>query len=165
MTDGVVVLREGRVVQTGGVAEVFSRPADEAAAIATGDVNVVPVSIRGTLVESAIGAWDVASPPFQGSGVALVRPHEFAIAAPGEDSDFVFGIEEAGFHEGRWVARGFVTGGVALRVSLPASAAVHKGRLLPLRYDPSRFRLISRDLPPQQPTVPTDVVPPMRETR
>jgi ABC-type sugar transport system ATPase subunit len=164
-TDSVVVLRDGRVVQSGSIAEVFSRPADEAAAIATGEVNVVPVSIRGTLVESAMGAWDVASPPFQGSGVALVRPQDFAIAGPGEDSDFVFGIEEAGFHDGQWIARGFLTGGVFLRVALPASASVHKGRLLPLRYDPSRFRLISRDLPAPQPTVPTDVVPPLRESR
>lgn len=165
LTDSVVVLREGRVVQTGGVAEVFAQPVDDAAAIATGEVNVVPVTIRGTLVESAIGAWDVAAPPFQGSGVALMRPHDFAIAAPGEDSDFVFGIEEAGFHDGRWIARGFLTGGVSLRVALPAAAKVHKGRLLPMRYDPARFRLIPRDLPSAQPTVPTGVIPLLRDSR
>jgi ABC-type sugar transport system ATPase subunit len=165
LTDNVVVLRDGRVVQSGSIAEVFAQPVDEAAAIATGEINVMPVSIRGTLVESAIGAWDVAHPPFQGSGVALIRPHDFEIASAGEDSDFVFGIEEAGFHDGRWMARGFLTGGVSLRVALPAGANVHKGRLLPLRYDPSRFRLIPRDLPEPVPTVPTNVVPPLRESR
>ena len=164
-TDQVVVLDEGAVVQQGNAAQVFARPESEAAAIATGAVDIVPVTIRGTTVESVIGAWEVDPPPFQGSGVALVRPADFAPARPGEDSDFVFGVEEAGFADGRWIARGMLTGGVTLRVELPAGAAVHKGRLMALRYDPARFRLLPRAMKPLQATVPTDVVPPMAETR
>jgi ABC-type sugar transport system ATPase subunit len=147
LTDAVLVLDKGRVIQSGGIAEVFARPVDEAAAIATGEVNVIPVSIRGTTVESPIGAWELESPPFQGAGVALLRPQDFAIAAKGEDSDFVFSIEEAGFHDGVWIARGLISGGLSLRVALPAEAAVHKGRLLALRYGPSfaggRYSLIA----------------------
>jgi putative spermidine/putrescine transport system ATP-binding protein len=165
MTDTIVVLDDGRVVQSGNAAAVFAHPIDEAAAIATGDVNVVPVTIRGTVVESVIGAWDVAEPPFQGSGVALARPHDFEVAKAGEDSDFVFGIEEAGFSEGRWLARGMLTGGVTLRVALPAGANVHKGRLMALRYDPSRFTLVAKNLAALQPTIPTDVVPLLRDSR
>ena len=102
----------------------------------------MPIVIRGNAVESVIGAWEVLDPPFQGSGVALARPEDFLVAAPGEESDLIFGIEEAGFVEGRWLARGVLTGGIMLRVSLPGSTAVHKGRLLALRYDPARFRLL-----------------------
>ncbi|HEX8252211.1 MAG TPA: ATP-binding cassette domain-containing protein [Thermoanaerobaculia bacterium] len=164
-SERVVVLNEGRVVQSGHAAQVFARPADDAAAIATGDVDIIPITVRGNLVESVIGAWDVDPPPFQGSGVALVRPSDFAPPRPGEDSDFVFGVEEAGFADGRWIAHGMLSGGVTIRVELPREANVHKGRLMALRYDPSRFRLLPRELAPLQPTVPTDVVPPMRETR
>ena len=164
-TDRVVVLHEGNVVQSGVAAEVFARPASDAAAIATGDVDVIPVVVRGNTVESVIGAWEVDPPPFQGSGVALVRPSDFTPPAPGEDSDFVFGVEEAGFAGGRWIAHGMLTGGVRLRVELPREANVHKGRLMALRYDPARFRLLPRELAPLQPTVPTDVVPPLGETR
>jgi ABC-type sulfate/molybdate transport systems ATPase subunit len=164
-TDQVVVLSEGRVVQSGVAAEVFARPANDAAAIATGDVDVIPVVVRGNTVESVIGAWEVDPAPFQGSGVALVRPSDFAPPKAGEDSDFVFGVEEAGFAGGRWIAHGMLTGGVRIRVELPRDASVHKGRLMALRYDPARFRLLPRELAPLQPTVPTDVVPPMRETR
>ncbi|MDQ3282523.1 MAG: ATP-binding cassette domain-containing protein [Acidobacteriota bacterium] len=164
-TDQVVVFGGGTVVQTGSAAEVFARPVDDAAAIATSDVDVIPITIRGNIVESVIGAWEVAAPPFQGSGVALVRPSDFTPAARGEDSDFVFGVEEAGFANGRWIAHGMLSGGVMLRVELPREASVHKGRLIALRYDPSRFQLIARELAPLQPTVPTDVVPPMSETR
>lgn len=164
-TDRIVVLDEGRVVQSGGAAEIFATPLNEASAIATGELDAIPVTIRGTTVESVIGAWDVAEPSFQGSGVALVRPGDFSIAPPGEDSDLVFGVEEAGFANGRWIARGLLSGSIALRVELPAGTNVHKGRLLALRYDPSRFRLLPRETAPRQTTVPTDVVPPLRETR
>jgi ABC-type Fe3+/spermidine/putrescine transport system ATPase subunit len=164
-TDRVVVLSEGRLVQSGLTSEIFSQPVDDAAAIATGDVDVIPVTIRGNVVESVIGAWEVDPPPFQGSGVALVRPSDFTPPAKGEDSDFVFGVEEAGFADGRWIAHGMLTGGVTIRVELPRDTAVHKGRLMALRYDPKRFRLLPRELAELQPTVPTDVVPPMRDTR
>jgi ABC-type sugar transport system ATPase subunit len=164
-SDQVVVLDEGRVAQVGTAAEVFAHPVSEAAAIATGEADVVPITIRGNTVESVIGAWELASPPFQGSGIAIVRPSDFALAEKGEDSDLIFGVEEAGFAGGRWIARGVLSGNVTLRVELPASASVHKGRLLALRYDPSRFTLLPREMAPLQPTVPTDVVPPLRETR
>ena len=143
LTDSVVVLENGAVVQQGSAASVYARPATAAAAAATGEVNAIPVVIRGNSVESAIGGWEHADPPFQGSGVALARPEDFAVAAAGEESDLIFGIEEAGFIEGRWLARGVLTGGVILKVSLPAWTAVHKGRLLALRYDPARFRLLA----------------------
>lgn len=164
-TDAVLVLRDGRVVQSGAAAEVFGHPADEAAAMATGQADEIPISIRGSEVHSVIGSWEVDPPPFQGSGVALVRPADFAPARAGEDSDFVFGVEEAGFANGRWIARGMLSGGVTLRVELPADVAMHKGRLLAMRYDPRRFTLLPRAQEPPQTSVPTDVVPPMRETR
>jgi len=114
----VLVLEDGRVVQHGGVAEVFGEPASEAAAIATGAADTIPITIRGTTVDSVIGSWEIADPPFQGSGVAIVRPADFVPAGAGEDSDVIFGIEEAGFAEGRWIARGMLTGGVKLQIEL-----------------------------------------------
>jgi ABC-type Fe3+/spermidine/putrescine transport system ATPase subunit len=161
----VAVLRDGQIVQHGSSAHIHARPADEAAAHATGAVNIVPINIRGGLVESPIGSWEIGSAPFQGTGVALVRPEEFSVAAPGQDSDLIFGIEEASFAEGRWLATGFVTGGLALRVALPPGTEIHKGKLLPLRYDGSRFRVIRREGPGPAPGVPTDIVPPLGETR
>jgi ABC-type Fe3+/spermidine/putrescine transport system ATPase subunit len=161
----VVVLDHGRVVQEASVAELYADPSTEAVAAATGDVNVVPVTIRGNVVESVIGAWDVAHPPFSGSGIALIRPDDFSVPPPGEDSDLIFGVEEASFQDGRWLATGMLSGSVMLRVSLPAGARVHKGKLLALRYDPARIRLIRREMQPLQPTIPTDVVPPLAESR
>lgn len=164
-TDRIVVLDQGRVVQSGGAAEIFANPINDAAAVATGEFDLIPITIRGNSVESVIGFWEVPEAPFQGSGVALVRPTDFTQTKPGEDSDLVFGVEEAGFANGRWIARGLLSGAISLRIELPAAANVHKGRLLALSYDPSRFRLLPRETEARQTTVPTDVVPPMRETR
>lgn len=164
-TDRLVVLHDGRIVQSGSAAELFAHPRDEAAAIATGEADAIPITIRGTAVESVIGAWEIDPPPFQGDGVALVRPADFAPAARGEDSDLIFGVEEAGFSAGRWIARGVLSGGVTLRVELPSGLDVHKGRLLALRYDPARFTLLPRARESLQTSVPADAVPPMRETR
>ena len=141
-TDRVVVLDGGRVVQEGVPSEIYGDPRSEAAAMATGDVNVVPVTIRGNVVESVIGSWDIDAPRFQGSGVALVRPGDFVLAGPGEESDLIFGVEEASFYGGAWHVRGLLSGAFLLRVTLPGGIAIHKGKLMALRYDATRFRLL-----------------------
>jgi ABC-type sugar transport system ATPase subunit len=142
LCDRVVVLDRGRVVQEGVPSHVFGAPASEAAAMALGDVNVIPIEIRGGVVTSSIGSWESAS--FEGAGIALARPDDFVIAKKGEDSDLIFGVEEASFRDGRWHLRGFLTGGLILRIAVPRDTAVHKGKLFPLRYDPARFRLLPR---------------------
>jgi len=143
LCDRVVVLDAGRVVQEGVPSHVFGAPRSVAAAMATGDVNVIPIEIRGRTVTSPIGAWELDAPPFEGPGVALARPDDFAVAARGEDSDLIFGIEEASFRDGRWLLSGILTGGLILRVVVPRDLAVHKGKLLALRYDPARFLHLS----------------------
>ncbi len=143
-TDRVIVIDAGRVIQDGTFSQVYREPVSVAAAQATGDVNLVPVTVRGKSVESVIGNWDVAEPPFQGEGTAAIRPEEFEVAAKGEESDVIFGIEEATFHGDRWRATGILTGNVSLTVSLPRETAVHKGRLLALRYNPKRIKLLPR---------------------
>ena len=54
----------------------------------------------------------------------------------------IFAVEEASFYGGAWHVRGILTGAVMLHLTLPSDAAVHKGKLLALRYDPARFRLL-----------------------
>jgi ABC-type sulfate/molybdate transport systems ATPase subunit len=141
LADRLAVLDRGRVVQEGLASEVYASPVNAAAAMATGEVNLIPVTIRGNEVESPIGAWNVDAAPFQGDGVALVRPDAFAVAATGEESDLIFSVEEASFHDGRWHLSGLLRATLILRVTLPGEVTVHKGKLLALRYDARRFTL------------------------
>jgi ABC-type sugar transport system ATPase subunit len=142
-TDRVVVLDAGCVVQEGIPSEIYGDPFSAAAAAATGDVSVVPVTIRGNVVESVIGSWEIDPPPFQGSGIALIRPDDFSVAAPGEESDLIFSVEEASFYGGAWHVRGVLSNAFLLRVTLPGHVSIHKGKLMALRYDPRRFRLLA----------------------
>jgi len=142
LTDRLVVLDEGRVVQADVAPHIYHHPLSEAAAQATGDVNVIPITVRGNVVASPIGSWQVANADFQGNGIALARPEDFSIAEKGEESDLIFGIEEASFRQGRWIATGILTGGLNLRVVLPGDVPVHKGRLIPLRFDAARFAIL-----------------------
>src|SRR5882757_6938496 len=129
-TDRVVVLDSGRVVQEGIPSEVYGDPASATAAAATGDVSIVPVAIRGGVVESVIGSWEMNPPPFQGDGVALIRPDDFSVAAPGQESDLIFSVEEASFYGGAWHVRGVLSGAFLLRITLPGGVSIHKGKLM-----------------------------------
>ncbi|HEY2091766.1 MAG TPA: ATP-binding cassette domain-containing protein [Thermoanaerobaculia bacterium] len=142
LTDHVVILDRGKVVQQGTAAQLFAEPRSEAAAVATGTINVIPVVVKGRTVSSPIGEWD-ADAGFQGEGKALVRPGAFHVAKRGEESDLIFGIEEATFENGLWVARGFLAGVLSLRVALPRTEKVHKGRVIALRFDPADVTLIA----------------------
>ncbi len=164
-TDRVVVLAEGRIVQEGTAAHVYTNPLHEASAIATGEVNVIAVSIRGASVDSVIGAWELPDAPFEGPGVALVRPEAFSVVAAGQESDLIAGVEEASFQNGRWMVRSILSGGYILRISLPPEVRLHKGKLLALSYDPRSFSLIRRDIEMPKHSGPTDIVPPLAESR
>src|SRR5689334_11312677 len=82
-SDRVVVIDGNRVVQEGTYSQVYREPVSPGSALATGEVNLVPISIRGSEVLSPIGNWTVSNPPFQGDGTAAVRPELFAVAAKG----------------------------------------------------------------------------------
>ncbi len=162
--DKVVAISDGAIVQEGSPKSVYDRPVSLAIAATTGNVNVVPLTIRGTQVESPIGSWQIAASPFEGNGVAAIRPTAFALASRGEESDFVLGVEEAWIQQGSWTIRGFVTGGVRLEATFPAEAQIHKGKLIPLKYDPAKFTIFPSEHSGFQ-GVPTDVVPPVAESR
>jgi len=104
-------------------------------------VNLVPITISGNEVSSIIGSWSVTSPPFQGEGVALVRPESFSTVAAGEESDLIVAVEEANFENGRWVVRAILSGAFTLRIALPAASHLHKGKLMALKFDASAFTL------------------------
>ena len=72
----------------------------------------------------------------------MIRPDDFSVAAPGEESDLIFSIEEASFYGGAWHVRGVLSGAFLLRVTIPGDVAIHKGKLIALRYDPARFTLL-----------------------
>ncbi|MGA7617438.1 MAG: ATP-binding cassette domain-containing protein [Thermoanaerobaculia bacterium] len=140
--DRVVVLDHGRIVAGGPPRTIYSGAETRAGAEAVGDLNIIPVHVRGSLVRSPIAEWELPDAPFQGDGTAWARPEDFTLAAPGEESDFFLPVEEARFVGGRWLVSGMLSGGITLRVFLPYDTRLEKGRLLALRCAVERFRLV-----------------------
>lgn len=139
--DYVVVMDRGVVAQEGTPEEVHRRPASVAAARALGSVNVLPALVRGRTVETRAGVWDIEGAA-AGEGFALIRPEDIAVAAEGEESDFIFGVEQIRFTSRGLSLLGYLPGGQVLEVAVAPSFSVRKGQLLPLRIDASRLVVV-----------------------
>jgi len=161
----LVALHEGRLEQSGTPRSVVESPVSIAAALATGPANLFPVDIHENEVHSVLGDWSLESPPFQGNGTLLTRPWHFHPVLPGEESDLIFGVEEAAYANGSWWASGILTGNMMLEVHLPSETEVHKGRLMGLRYDPSHFTLVPEVVRERGQRVPIDALPTVPESR
>jgi thiamine transport system ATP-binding protein len=74
LADRVVVMRDGRIAQSGTPLEVWQRPADAFVARFLGFDNVVPATVAGTVADSPWGKLPVPDGSAQGSGTLLVRP-------------------------------------------------------------------------------------------
>lgn len=143
--DRVALVAGGLVVAAGTPTEVVSRSPSAELAEMVAPSTAIPVRVRGTTVEAPIGSWELASPAFEGPGVAIARPWDFSIAPPGEESDFLFGIEEARFLGPRWELTGLLTGGTILKVWVEPEVRPAKGKLLPMRFRSEALQIFATE--------------------
>ncbi|MFI9154707.1 ABC transporter ATP-binding protein [Streptomyces sp. NPDC053367] len=74
LADRVVVMREGRIAQSGTPLEVWQRPVDEFVARFLGFDNVVPATVTGEAADTPWGKLPVPEGSPQGGHAVLVRP-------------------------------------------------------------------------------------------
>ncbi|WP_372344090.1 ABC transporter ATP-binding protein [Streptomyces sp. KL116D] len=74
LADRVVVMRDGRIAQSGTPLEVWQHPADEFVARFLGFDNVVPASVTGESADTPWGKVPVPAGAPQGPATLLVRP-------------------------------------------------------------------------------------------
>ncbi|MFE2068603.1 ABC transporter ATP-binding protein [Streptomyces sp. NPDC059467] len=74
LADRVVVMRDGRIAQSGTPLDVWQRPADEFVARFLGFDNVVPATVEGSVAVTPWGKLPVARNAPQGQRTLLVRP-------------------------------------------------------------------------------------------
>ncbi|MFE3522267.1 ABC transporter ATP-binding protein [Streptomyces sp. NPDC059161] len=74
LADRVVVMRDGRIAQTGTPLEVWQRPASEFVARFLGFENVVAATVSAGVADTAWGKVPVPSGSPQGAGRLLIRP-------------------------------------------------------------------------------------------
>ncbi|GAA3937063.1 ABC transporter ATP-binding protein [Streptomyces gulbargensis] len=83
LADRVVVMREGRIAQSGTPVEVWQRPASAFVARFLGFDNVVPAAVSGTEASTVWGRVPVPAGSPQGDRTLLVRPAGVRLTAPG----------------------------------------------------------------------------------
>ncbi|MDX3132825.1 ABC transporter ATP-binding protein [Streptomyces europaeiscabiei] len=74
LADRVVVMRDGRIAQSGTPLEVWQRPVDEFVARFLGFDNVVEATVTGTVADTEWGKMPVPEGSPQGACALLVRP-------------------------------------------------------------------------------------------
>ncbi|MFF0436875.1 ABC transporter ATP-binding protein [Streptomyces sp. NPDC004327] len=84
LADRVVVMRDGRIAQSGTPLEVWRRPASEFVARFLGFDNVVPATVTGAAATTVWGKIPVPDGSPQGDRPLLVRPAGVRLATPGE---------------------------------------------------------------------------------
>ncbi|MGW6458770.1 ABC transporter ATP-binding protein [Streptomyces sp. NPDC055078] len=84
LADRVVVMRDGRIAQTGTPLEVWRRPADEFVARFLGFDNVVAATVTGTHADTAWGRIPVPEGSRQGECMVLVRPGGVRLVDPSD---------------------------------------------------------------------------------
>jgi len=88
LSQHVVLLQAGRVVQAGAPHELYDRPATAFVASFLGGANVLRGTVRSGRAEA--GALDLAAPQGARDGAsfhAFVRPHDVRLAKPEDDRD------------------------------------------------------------------------------
>ncbi|RDG38312.1 ABC transporter ATP-binding protein [Streptomyces corynorhini] len=81
LADRVVVMRDGRIAQSGTPLEVWQRPATAFVARFLGFDNVVPATVRGTTADTVWGPVPVPDGSPQGERTLLIRPAGVRVGA------------------------------------------------------------------------------------
>ncbi|MFJ3225218.1 ABC transporter ATP-binding protein [Streptomyces sp. NPDC086783] len=84
LADRVVVMRDGRIAQSGTPLDVWQRPADAFVARFLGFDNVAPATVTGAAADTPWGKVPVADGAPQGTRTLLVRPAGVRLVAPAD---------------------------------------------------------------------------------
>ncbi|MFD5077077.1 ABC transporter ATP-binding protein [Streptomyces sp. NPDC058371] len=84
LADRVVVMRDGRIAQSGTPLEVWQHPADEFVARFLGFDNVVEATVSGEVADTPWGKVPVSEEAPQGPGTLLIRPAGVRLVAPAD---------------------------------------------------------------------------------
>ncbi|MER6915399.1 ABC transporter ATP-binding protein [Streptomyces sp. NPDC000594] len=133
LADRVVVMRDGRIAQSGTPLEVWSRPADAFVARFLGFDNVVPATVSGDAAETVWGRVPVPAGSPQGERSVLIRPAGVRIGPPGEGLRCV--AEPAVFRGDHAAVRLRPDRGPALEAEVPPRTAPPAGAEVGVVFD------------------------------
>jgi iron(III) transport system ATP-binding protein len=85
--DRILLMRAGRLIQTGTSAELFNSPVDLQVARFFSDVNEIAGRVRGGIVDTPLGKFSAASLANDEAVVVVIRPQALCLARENEGTE------------------------------------------------------------------------------
>ncbi|WP_432743204.1 ABC transporter ATP-binding protein [Streptomyces sp. JH002] len=134
LADRVVVMRAGRIAQSGSPAEVWQRPASEFVARFLGFRNVTEATVRGGTAHTPWGEVPVPAGTPEGVGQLLIRPSGVGLTGEGRGPRCT--VAARTFRGERVVLLLDPERGPRLEASVPLRLAPAEGERVTLVFDP-----------------------------
>ncbi|MGW2300956.1 ABC transporter ATP-binding protein [Streptomyces sp. NPDC001809] len=145
LADRVVVMRDGRIAQTGAPFEVWSRPASEFVARFLGFDNVVAARVTGPVAETAWGKVPVPDGSPQGERRLLVRPGGVRLVPADERAAWT--VESRTFRGSRVAVRLRPVEGPPLDAELPLREVPEEGAAVGVEFRAEDVVVLGDDTP------------------
>ncbi|MFB6630659.1 ABC transporter ATP-binding protein [Streptomyces sp. NPDC056362] len=143
LADRVVVMRDGRIAQSGTPVDVWRRPASEFVARFLGFDNVVAATVTGGAARTVWGPIPVPDGSPEGERRLLVRPGGVRLVA----RDPAWTVESRTFRGSHVVVRLRPAEGPALEAELPLREAPEEGARVGLEFRPEDVVVLGDDMP------------------
>ncbi|MGE3223792.1 MAG: ABC transporter ATP-binding protein [Parvibaculaceae bacterium] len=144
LADRILLMRRGRLIQSGKPTEIYHRPADAEAARFFCDMNEITGRIRNGLAETPLGTFPAKTGAEGEAVLAMVRPQAFSPAPAGLGPEG-FILAERFIGDATLLTAIFkgLEGPVAIR--MPAAVAPRQGTSLAFSIDPAQVLLFTAD--------------------
>lgn len=146
LADHVLVMRHGRVLQSGSPAELYRQPASAFVATFFGDANLIAGQVDSTrqMIDTPFGRFAISNRDAAAEGPALLvlRPEMFVVTD--RDPDVTVTVERASFLGPRWRVEGR-RGTHTLFIDLPASVPITRGQTLDLSITQEWLHVVAAD--------------------
>lgn len=138
IADTLLLMEDGRIIQSGSPADVYCRPVSISSARLLGDINVVTGTVDRNRIATLFG--EIAAPGMQdGASVnLLVRPEALRESETGAE----FTVEDIRIRQGRQRLRATASDGGRWIAELPLAHPIKKGETLRLALDETAISLL-----------------------
>ncbi|HEX3348574.1 MAG TPA: ABC transporter ATP-binding protein [Acetobacteraceae bacterium] len=149
MSDRIILMNRGKIVQESSPRELYERPTSRFAAEFVGSANLVEARVDGpgriVIGDLVLHARSAGETPRQSGLLACIRPENIVpVAETSGENVFEARVTRVSFL-GATVNCELAVGGLTLRAEFPARTRVNEGTTLHVRIDPAAVVLVSDD--------------------
>jgi len=140
MSDRIIVLRDGQVVQSGRPVNLYCQPSSAFVAEFFGEVNRVDGVVKGNKVSTPLGEFDVPDGLRNGNHASVIIRHEALFIDPGNDGVIAEVMESRLLGRASLIHLSVPTGrsDIHLHARIPGLNSIEAGSQVRVRVDPSQ---------------------------